>query len=77
MVAYIESWHHEEPDTSMHKNPVPNEPGVSTQLIQHNNAGSTEAPCLRNETDGSSKKVHGTVVETVEDTEDRVTRQVA
>ena len=59
-----------------HKDPVPNEPGVSTQSMKHNGAGSTEAPYPRDEIDGPLKKAHGTVVETVEHKEDRVTRQV-
>ena len=44
--------------------------------MKHNGAGSTEAPYPRDEIDGPLKKAHGTVVETVEHKEDRVTRQV-
>ena len=60
----------------MHKNPMLNEAGVSTQSMKHNDVRSTEAPFSRNKIDGPLKKVHGTVVETVEHKEDRVTRQV-
>ncbi|EJF55538.1 hypothetical protein DICSQDRAFT_73600 [Dichomitus squalens LYAD-421 SS1] len=55
---------------------VPNEPGVSTQTMKSNGAGSTEAPYPRDEVDGPLKKAHGTVVETVEHKEDKITRQV-
>ena len=60
----------------MHKNPMLNEAGVSAQPMKHNGAGSTEAPYPRDEIDGPLKKAPGTVVETVEHKEDRVTRQV-
>ena len=44
--------------------------------MKHNGAGSTEAPYPHDEIDDRLKEVHGTVVETVEHKEDRVTRQV-
>ena len=61
----------------MHKNPMLNEAEVSTQSMKHNDVRSTEAPFSRNKIDSPLKKAHGTVAETVEHTEDRVTRQVA
>ncbi|TBU21479.1 hypothetical protein BD311DRAFT_706953 [Dichomitus squalens] len=72
-VAYIKSRHHGEPQA---QDAVPNEPGVSTQTMKSNGAGSTEAPYPRDEVDGPLKKAHGTVVETVEHKEDKITRQV-
>ena len=60
----------------MHKNPVPNEHGVSTQSMKYSGVGTTEAPYPRDEIDGPLKNGHGTAVETVEHKEDGITRQV-